>query len=325
MKENDYDRKQNPDQARIMEKKRWFAVVNPASASGRTGKLWLTFREKLEAAGWVVEYVLTSGPWEAVSITQAALERGERRIMAVGGDGTLNEVVNGFFSVDEALRQEAELAVLTYGTGSDFIRTLGIERGLDSFLKVLNRAEIMPVDVGRVEYENIQGEVRTRYFLNVADVGLGAAIAGKVNQTGKVLGGKISFLYASIKVILSYRNKIFKCLIDGETVIEGRLNSVMVANGRYFGGGMMIAPEADLADGQFDVIILGDFSTLQLLRHLPKIYRGSHLKVPGVLVYRGRTVAVQSRDKLMLELDGEQPGFAPVKFSIIPQALKLWR
>ncbi|HUS89126.1 MAG TPA: diacylglycerol kinase family lipid kinase, partial [Desulfosporosinus sp.] len=124
--------------------------------------------------------------------------------------------------------------------------------------------------------------------------------------------------------ILRYRNKVMCCEIDGKLIFEGRLNSIMVANGRYIGGGMMIAPHAELDDGLFDVVCLGDFSTLMLLRHLPKIYKGTHLKIPGVTVQRGRSVVITTVEKALLDIDGEQPGQAPLTFSLHPKALCLW-
>lgn len=236
----------------------------------------------------------------------------------------MNEVVNGFFSNGQLINYEAELALLSHGTGGDLIRTLQISRGIEGFLEILRRGQKRLIDVGEVLFQDEHRQQTHRYFLNVADVGLGGETVARVNKQSKLLGGKLSFLIASILSILRYRNKVMCCEIDGKLIFEGRLNSIMVANGRYIGGGMMIAPHAELDDGLFDVVCLGDFSRLMLLRHLPKIYKGTHLEIPGVTVHRGRSVVITTVEKALLDIDGEQPGQAPLTFSLHPKALCLW-
>ncbi len=236
----------------------------------------------------------------------------------------MNEVVNGFFSNGQLINSEAELALFSHGTGGDLIRTLQISRGIEGFLEILRRGQKRLIDVGEVLFQDEHGQQTHRYFLNVADVGLGGETVARVNKQSKLLGGKLSFLIGSILSILRYRNKAMCCEIDGKLIFEGRLNSIMVANGRYFGGGMMIAPHAELDDGLFDVVCLGDFSTLMLLRYLPKIYKGTHLEIPGVTVQCGRSVVITTVEKALLDIDGEQPGQAPLTFSLHPKALCLW-
>ena len=257
-------------------------------------------------------------------MTQRLLKAGHTKIIAVGGDGTMNEVVNGFFSQDQLINSQAELAFFSHGTGGDLIRTLRIPRGLEGFLQVLERGQKRLIDVGEVLFHDEDQQTVHRYFLNVADVGLGGETVARVNGQSKRLGGKLSFLMGSVLSILRYRNKIMRCEIDGKLVYEGRLNSIMVANGRYIGGGMMIAPAAELDDGLFEVVFLGDFSSLKLFRYLPRIYKGTHLEIPGVTVLRGRSVSITSVEKALLDLDGEQPGQAPVTMTLHPKALCIW-
>ncbi|WP_407308814.1 diacylglycerol/lipid kinase family protein [Desulfosporosinus sp. SB140] len=301
----------------------WYAVVNPHSAGGCTGKRWPEFLKRLEHEGYSVEFEYTSGPGDATDLTRKILQAGYKHIISVGGDGTMNEVVNGFFSDGHLINSNADLALLSHGTGGDFIRSLMMPKGIEGFLKILRQGYKRSIDVGEVQFKS-ESEQAQRYFLNVADVGLGGETVARVNQQNKLLGGKLSFLLGAILSILHYRNKNMVCVIDGKDRIEGRLNSIMVANGRYFGGGMMIAPNAEIDDGFFDVIILGDFSTWTLLKHLPKIYRGEHLKIPGVTERRGGSVAISSEEKALLDIDGEQPGQAPVTFIIHRKLLQLW-
>ena len=302
----------------------WFAVVNPQSANGSTRKRWPEYLIQLRKDGYLIDFAYTTEPGDATRVTQRLLKEGYTHIIAVGGDGTMNEVVNGFFSNGQLINSEAELALFSHGTGGDLIRTLQISRGIEGFLEILRRGQKRLIDVGEVLFQDEHGQQTHRYFLNVADVGLGGETVARVNKQSKLLGGKLSFLIGSILSILRYCNKVMCCEIDGKLIFEGRLNSIMVANGRYFGGGMMIAPHAELDDGLFDVVCLGDFSTLMLLRHLPKIYKGTHLEIPGVTVQRGRSVVITTVEKALLDIDGEQPGQAPLTFSLHPKALCLW-
>ena len=308
----------------MLKNKRWFAVVNPQSANGSTKKRWPEYLIRLREEGYLIDFAYTSEPGDATQITQKILKEGYTHIIAVGGDGTMNEVVNGFFSNGKLINSEAELALFSHGTGGDLIRTLQITRGIEGFLKLLRRGEKRFIDVGEVLFEDEHQQQNHRYFLNVADVGLGGETVARVNKQSKRLGGKLSFLIGSVLSILRYRNKVMRCEIDGKLMFEGRINSIMVANGRYIGGGMMIAPHAELDDGLFDVVCLGNFSTSMLLRHLPKIYKGTHLEIPGVTVHRGRSVVITTTEKALLDIDGEQPGQAPLEFNLLPKALCLW-
>jgi YegS/Rv2252/BmrU family lipid kinase len=308
----------------MLTKNNWFAVVNPRSANGSTKKRWPEYLIRLRESGYLIDFAYTTKPGDATRITQRVLKEGYSQIIAVGGDGTTNEVVNGFFFDDQQINTEAELAIFSHGTGGDLIRTLQISKGIEGFLEILQRGQKRLTDVGEVFFQDKDGQLAHRYFLNVADVGLGGETVDRVNRQSKLLGGKLSFLIGSVLSILRYHNKVMSCEIDGKLIFEGRLNSIMVANGQYFGGGMMIAPHAEIDDGLFDVVCLGDFSTLMLLRHLPKIYKGTHLEIPGVTVYRGRAVIITTVEKALLDLDGEQPGQAPLTFSIHPKALCLW-
>ncbi len=302
----------------------WFAVVNPHSANGSTRKRWPQYLKRLRDEGYSIDFTYTTGPGDAIRITQRALKEGCTQIMSVGGDGTMNEVVNGFFFDNQLINPQAELAIFSHGTGSDFIRTLQIPKGIDGFIEVLRRGRKRMVDVGEVLFYDNYGLQISRYFLNVADVGLGGETVARVNRQSKLLGGKLSFLIGSINSIIRYRNKVMNCEIDGKLIYSGRLNSIMIANGRYIGGGMMIAPHAELDDGFFDIVCLGDFSSWTILRHMLKIYRGTHLKISGVSVHRGRSVVITSDEKVLLDIDGEQPGQVPIHLKINSKILCLW-
>jgi YegS/Rv2252/BmrU family lipid kinase len=235
----------------------------------------------------------------------------------VGGDGTVNEVAQGL-----AGRDGVELAVIARGTGWDFVRTYGIPRRLEDAVAVALEGRPRTIDLGRASYRTWAGARAESYFANIASAGMSGAIAKRANETSKALGGKVSYLWATLAVFSRWRNDEVRVTVDGETR-SGRMHDVVVANGRYFGGGMMICPEAEPDDGLFDVLTIGDLTKRDLLLTLPKTYRGRHLPHPKAELLRGAVVEIETGTPLPVELDGEQPGTTPARFEIVPQALSL--
>ena len=235
----------------------------------------------------------------------------------MGGDGTVNEVVNGIAGVDSV-----ELAVVPRGTGIDFPRTYGISNKLDEAVRVALQGSTRAVDLGRAEYHSWAGRTEESWFANIASVGMSGAIAKRTNETSKTFGGLASYLWATLAVFARWRTSQMQVSVNGETR-AGLMRDVIVANGRYFGGGMMICPEARPDDGLFDVLLIGDVTKAELARTLPKIYRGTHLPHPKGELLRGSSVSVESPEPLPVELDGEQPGTTPVHFEVVPAALRL--
>jgi YegS/Rv2252/BmrU family lipid kinase len=237
--------------------------------------------------------------------------------VAIGGDGTVNEVAQGL-----AGREGVELAVIPRGTGGDFVRTYGIPGKLEDAVAVARDGEARAIDLGRARYRAWDGSEGEAYFANIASAGMSGAIAKRSNETSKALGGKASYLWATLAVFARWRNDEVQVTVDGERR-AGRMHDVVVANGRFFGGGMMICPEAAPDDGVFDVLLIGDLTKRDLLLTLPKTYRGRHLPHPKAELLRGATVAVETPEPLPVELDGEQPGTTPARFEVVPQALRL--
>lgn len=299
------------------------AIVNPRSADGTTGRKWPEFAQMLADAGMPVEARMTEHPGHGADLTRQALRAGARRIIAVGGDGTVNEVVNGFFDGDQAISPEAELGVLCRGTGCDFIKTLGIPRADEGGIQRLTVAEAHPVDVGRVRYVNNRGEEEVRYFINIAEAGIGGEVVDRANASSKAAGGFATFLGATLQSIFTMRNQPAEIVIDGKYVRNLPVCNVVVANGRFFGGGMKIMPQADLSDGKFDVLVMGDFNRPELMANLARVYSGTHLGHPKVEVFQAASVRVTSVARLKLDLDGEFPGTTPAQFDIVPGAIRV--
>jgi diacylglycerol kinase (ATP) len=208
------------------------------------------------------------------------------------------------------------------GTGVDFGRTYGIPTRFDDAVRIAIEGATREIDAGRVEFRAWSGEPDGAWFVNVAGVGMSGAVAKRTNESSKALGGKASYLWSTLAVFARWQNTEVRVQVDGEER-TGRMHEVVVANGCYLAGGMEMCPEARPDDGLFDVLLIGDVTKTDLVRTLPKIYRGTHLPHPKAELLRGRTVAVESDESLPIQLDGEQPGTTPVRFEVVPRALRL--
>ncbi|RJX23687.1 MAG: diacylglycerol kinase family lipid kinase [Dethiobacter sp.] len=306
-----------------MDDNRMMVVVNPAAANGKTGRRWPYIKNIMQAKGLHFDFRATGGPGKATVITQKALNDEYKTLVCVGGDGTLNEVVNGFFEVEYNKRNRSVLGIISVGTGSDFIRTLGIPREINRAVETLIRGKSRLIDLGLARFVLPNGEKTSRYFCNITDIGLGGETAARVNKTSKILGGRLSFIYGTIVSLFLYKNKEISAVIDGKIKRQGKITTLVLANGQYFGGGMKIAPLAEPDDALLDVLFIHDMSKIKLLANLSRVYKGTHLSISGVEFMRAKKVFITSPEDVLLELDGEQPGKAPVEIEILPQALQV--
>ena len=243
--------------------------------------------------------------------------------MCVGGDGTLNEVVTGMMDGTGPLRPDALLGLVSLGTGRDFIRTSQIPRDSEGALQVIAAGRSAPLDLGRISYVDHQGRQTSRYFHNVASFGLGGEVDERVSRTTRIFGGFTSFIWATLLSVLRYRKKTIHLRIDDCPEETQAVMNVAIANGRYHGGGMWIAPEASLSDGHFHVTVIGDFSIPEVFRHLPKLYNGKLLQLEKVRTLTGKKIEARSDERVLLDVDGEQPGVLPASLEIVPSALRI--
>ncbi len=300
-----------------------FVVMNPVSAGGRTLRRLPAISRALRSAGIEFEVHRTTEAGDATRAVRAALAGGCRTIVAVGGDGTLNEVVNGFF--DEAgapIGDDAVLGLLPSGTGGDFRRAVAIPRDLDAAARLIARRSVRHIDAGRIEFADGQ----RRFFVNIADCGMGGEVVARVNRShykGGGVRGSAMFLGTSLSTLLGYVARTARIEIDG-TTLERTVRSVVIANGLYFGGGMRVAPAALLDDGQFDVVVIGDTGRTRALTGIASLYRGRHLNRAEVEVYRARVVRVTCDGEPMLfDVEGEQVGTTPATLTCLPEAITL--
>lgn len=295
-------------------------VVNPSSANGRTGKHWPEIERQLRSVLGDFTAFATKRPGHAVDLTRKAIQDGHDLVVSVGGDGTHCEVVNGFFEGNLPVDPAAAMAIFPHGTGSDLARGMGV-RKIDDALAMLKSRALTKVDVGRVTLTLPHGGTLVRYFLNVADFGIGGAVAERVNGQTKRFGPFLTFLYAVLRTLLTFRNPQVSIQIDGE-LFQTRTINVIVANGQYYGGGIHVARDARMDDGQFEIYVLGDIRLLTALRYLHTFYLGTYLQYPHLVKrYVGTRVVAQSDERVLLNLDGEQPGQLPAAIELLPAAL----
>jgi diacylglycerol kinase (ATP) len=305
------------------------AIVNPRSGGKRTAKRWPTVEARLREVVPQLEVRRTDGPHVATRLTRDALREGAGLVVAVGGDGTVNEVVNGFFDEQgEPLGVQAELGILMMGTGGDFRRSFGIEDGWEACVARLAEGNTRTIDLGRIELTGDDGATVVRMFDNIASFGVSGSIVRSVNEArwSKLLGGRFAFRWCTLLGLLRYRPTKVRLRVDDHFDQIVDLTMCAVANGQFFGGGMHVAPQAKLDDGQLDVVITEGMGALDFVRNSAKLSSGEHLGMPGVRFVRGRRIVAEAVDEdqvVLIDADGEGPGRLPATFEILPAALRV--
>jgi YegS/Rv2252/BmrU family lipid kinase len=241
----------------------------------------------------------------------------------VGGDGTLNEVVNGLMDVEEQRRAGTAIGYIPNGTGCDFIKSVPIPRDSEEALQRIRQRSLRTIDLGKLVFLDHAGRRAVRYFHNVTSFGLGGEVDARVNRTSKRFGPFLSFIWATLISILVYGKKRVRLKVDGSYEGEVSVWNVAVANGQYHGGGMWVAPGASVDDGTLDVTVVGDLSLAGVFRNLPNLYNGKILQVKKVFGLKGKTISASSDQKVLLDVDGEQPGTLPAAIDVVPAALNL--
>ena len=300
-------------------------IVNPQAGNGRTEKIWPNIESALEKSIGSFEVLQTTCRGDATDLSRRILKEDAARIVAVGGDGHLNEVLNGFIENDLPVNPEARLSFVMTGTGCDFQRSLGISGKWQNAVADLKDAKVRKIDVGKVTYTAADKTQKIRYFDNIASFGLSGAVDHCLEHSRlrDYLGGSPLFLWATIKTVFTHPNQSIRFRIDDgpEEEICSRLG--LLANGRYFGGAMHAAPEAELDDGLLDLLMLKEISVAKFLWHLPKIYKGTHLKIPEIFFQKVRKFTAESSEQVILDIDGESPGYLAATFEVLPKILNL--
>jgi diacylglycerol kinase (ATP) len=307
-------------------------IVNPASADGATRENWPGFASDLRTHFGAFSVVFTESKGHARRLAVEAARTGTKLIVACGGDGTISEVANGIIESKE----DAELAILPGGTGSDFRRTIGLPMNIAAAARALRDGRSRVIDAGRVTFVNDRGERELRFFINVASFGMSTSVLDRTSSgeakkwipafAPRKLSSKLSYAAATLQTTLSSSPTEVQVQFDEQTERRLRIAEFCVANARYYGGGMKIAPDAKFDDGFFDIVTIGDASSFRILANAPRLYFGAHLRMNEVTHALARQVVarpVRKDEEIRVELDGEVVGRLPATFEIMPRALRV--
>jgi YegS/Rv2252/BmrU family lipid kinase len=306
-------------------------IINPESASGETMKSWPSIASELGSHLGGFRPAFTERPGHAHEIAAEAARMGTTFIVACGGDGTISEVANGII----VSGKDAELGILPSGTGGDFRRTLGISTRTREAAQILRAGKTRRIDVGRVTFTTDDGQKESRYFLGVASFGMSAEVIERVKENEPKwlpatapgwLRGRIAFSASMLRTAVQSHSTRVVVQLDEAHEKHLTVANLCVANARFFGGGMKIAPDARLNDGKFDVITVGDLGARKILTNAPRLYLGSHLSMNEVSHALAERVTARAADKsamVSLEVDGELPGYLPATFQIVRDALRV--
>lgn len=304
-------------------------IVNPRSASGSTRENWASTASDLRAHFGPFAVAFTKSQGDGINIARRAAEAGRQFVIACGGDGTINEVANGILLSGS----DVELGVLPSGTGGDFRRTLGLPHTNREAAAALRDGVTRRMDVGKVTFHDHDGNEVSRYFVNVSSVGLAADIVQRV-KSAKVfdwlpvesLRGRANFAVSTLQEVFDLDPALVRVRFDDGEEHSVQTIAFCIANSRYFGGGMMIAPDASINDGLLDVINIGDLGTAKILLNAYSIYRGSHKELAEVKTKKAARIEIKSADserQVFLETDGELPGKLPAVYEVVPDALRV--
>ncbi|MEI8047371.1 MAG: diacylglycerol kinase family protein [Bacteroidota bacterium] len=301
----------------------WFVLVNPNAGKRKGEKDWHEIAAQLTSAGIKYKYVFTEHRGHAVLLTREYIENGYRNIIVVGGDGTLNEVVNGIFLQDKIATNEIILAMIPVGTGNDWCRMFHIPGDYKQAIGLINKHKIFVQDTGAIKYISKEGGEKTRYFINMAGMGFDALVAQKTNKQ-KELGksNPLSYVVNIFSSLFSYTNTRVTILLDKEKITSD-IFSMSVGICQYNGGGMKQAPDALPDDGLFDLTLIKPIGKFKIIRNIIKLFDGSFTQMPEVSTYRSTKIIIHSEPKMYMEADGESLGHTPFVFNILTQSLNI--
>lgn len=306
----------------MTEKPDWFIIVNPNAGNGKGKKDWKRISGILARENFHFDSRFTGCKGEAITLTREALRKGFRKIISVGGDGTLNEIVNGIFTQDACPSNEVVIAMIPVGTGNDWGRMFGIPLVYEGAVDVIRENKTMPHDVGTISYFSGEGQEK-RYFMNIAGLGFEATVVKKTNkQKDKGRSGQAIYLYNLVSSLISYHKPLVNITIDGITT-SCKAFSINVGNGRYCGGGMRQTPDALPDDGFLDITVIKEMGRMEVIKNLKLLYDGTILSHPKIDGYRSTNLKVTSEIALYAEADGESLGHTPVEFGIIPGGVNI--
>lgn len=289
------------------------------SGAGKAGEDWPSIKEKLHAAGLNFEYALSSAHRETITQTISAIENGYKKILSVGGDGTLHHVVNGIFQQNKVETQEIETSIISIGTGNDWVRYYNFPNNYDEAINIIKHAKYVHQDVGVLSYENGN---KKEYFMNFAGIGFDAYVVEHTADLKKYGAG--AYYYGLLKSLFQYNNVTLEVYADGNLIAKEESFVAIIGLGKYIGGGMKMCKNALLDDGFLDLTLGKNLSKFEITTLLPKLFSGNFLDHPKVEAVQCKSVQVKTNGDISIkaETDGELIGVGDFEIEIIPKALK---
>ena len=317
-----------PNEKKLKERKtlpqKTHVIINPASAGGKTRRRQAQILNALERRlGKRYSLFVTKKPLEATFSARRAINEGSELIIAIGGDGTIHEAVNGFFADGYPINSACQLGIINSGTGHGFAQTLGLPPSINEQLDVIRSGQARFIDVGRAVFSNNNGRPKERFFVNECQAGIGGAVVKNVQSKHKKLGGLIAFGSIALSMAFRYPSQPMTVMIDSIHKITNSFIGIVITNGNYMAGGMNLTPQAKVDDGLFDILLIHEQSIPQRLWNFPKIYSGRHIDSPKFSYYRGKSVVLTSSESVLFEADGELLGSLPCAIEIMPFALQV--
>ena len=298
--------------------------MNPRSGGGLSESRWARVRGALAEGLGELDSAFTTAQRDAAAIAEREAAGGRRLILALGGDGTISEVADGVLAAGAGAT--TEIGLIPRGTGGDFRRTLEMPKEVAAAAAHIKNAPARKVDAGRVRYRTFDGGEGVRHFVNVASFGFSSAVARRANASSKRFGGRIAFMAATLRELVAHDNQDIWLTVDGQERRRRRVMMAAVGNGRFFGGGMKICPEAHIDDGAFDLVAVGDLTRAQVVANIGRLFGGTHLDMEQVTyarITRLTAEPVETGANIPVELDGETPGHLPATFEVLPGALRI--
>ena len=297
------------------------AIVNPRAADRRAERRWPELRPQMEAVLGALEVYQTTAPGHAIELTRKALGQGARTVIAVGGDGTVSEVVNGFFDGTQPVAAGVVLGIIPLGTGSDLCRTLGLPLEERAALEVIRRGATRRIDLESARFETLEGRPGQRLGVNITSFGMGGLVAARANRASKWLGGKALFQWTTLRTALTFRGNTVRLRLDGRELPPVKITNVAVGNAQFHGAGMWACPRAVVDDGLLDVTVFRYLTLLEIVGAFPRLYNGKIYEHPKVEFHRARRGEATAEEPAYLEVDGEPVGRLPLEITVLPQAL----
>jgi YegS/Rv2252/BmrU family lipid kinase len=305
-----------------MSDKTTLAIINPASAGGKTAKKAGEIVSKLET---VIDGSLlvreTTKSLDATDFSFEAVRNGISSFIVIGGDGTIQEAVNGILNSQNW--NDCELGIVNSGTGHGFVQSIGLPESLEEQIRIAASGISKTVDLGHISFKDFDGKENSRFFINESQLGIGGAVVQRVGKNHKLLGGKLAFGLTTIETVFRHPNQLLEYEINNEMIIKHNCTGLVIANGAYCGGGMNLAPGAIVDDGELDLLIMENLSLTERFKGFSKIYSGKHIHLQKFNLRRVQSLSITSDEIVLVEADGELLGTTPCDIKIIPGAIKV--